>query len=231
MKKAKLILLRHGESVWNHLNLFTGWVDVPLSEKGIEEATKAGEKIKDIPIDVIFMSSLVRSHMTTFLAMLKHHSKKVPIVQHKHQGNLEKWATINSEEAQKNSIPVYTAWQLNERMYGDLQGLNKQALMEKYGKEQVHQWRRSFHGTPPNGESLAMTAERTLPYFHKEIIPHLQAGRNVFISAHGNSLRSIVMELDKLSEEEICRLEIATGDPLIYEYQDHKWTRVSITAS
>jgi 2,3-bisphosphoglycerate-dependent phosphoglycerate mutase len=226
-KKTKLILLRHGESIWNQRNLFTGWVDVPLSEKGIQEALKAGEKIQDIPIDVIFMSSLVRSHMTMFLAMINHYSKKVPIVQHPHQGNLENWAKINSEEAQEQSIPVYMAWQLNERMYGDLQGLNKQALREKYGEEKVHEWRRSFRSNPPNGESLAMTAERTLPYFDQEIVPYLKKGKNVFISAHGNSLRSIVMELNKLSEEAVCKLEIATGDPLIYEYEDSKWRRVT----
>jgi 2,3-bisphosphoglycerate-dependent phosphoglycerate mutase len=211
---AKLILMRHGQSEWNKLNLFTGWVDIPLSLQGIEESLKGGKKIADIPIDVVFVSSLVRAQMTAMLALAEHKSGKVPCVQHPGQGKLESWAKIYSEEANKNCIPVITAWELNERMYGRLQGLNKQETREKFGDEQVHIWRRSFDQAPPEGESLKMTAERTIPYFQEVIMPYLHKGGNVFISAHGNSLRAIVMHLENMSEKQVLGLEIATGDPL-----------------
>jgi 2,3-bisphosphoglycerate-dependent phosphoglycerate mutase len=218
---GKLILLRHGKSIWNKLNRFTGWVDIPLSSDGIEEALNAGKKIKDIPIDIIFMSSLARAQMTTFLAMLYHSSQKVLLVKHPKEGKMDKWANIYDPEAEAQTIPVYIAWQLNERMYGKIQGVDKGKLAEQYGKEQVHIWRRSFNVAPPGGESLAKTAKRTLPYFKKKILPHIEKGKNVFISAHGNSLRSIIMYLDKLSEDEVVSLELATGEPIIYEYDNN----------
>jgi 2,3-bisphosphoglycerate-dependent phosphoglycerate mutase len=222
---GKLILLRHGQSVWNKRNLFTGWVDVPLSYEGVQEALEAGRKIKNIPIDIIFVSSLVRAQTTVFLAMSLHETGKVPCVLHPGEGRLEEWAEIYSEESKNNCIPVICAWQLNERMYGRLQGLNKQETMDKFGAEQVKIWRRSFDVAPPEGESLAMTAERTLPYFREKIIPHLEKGKNVFVSAHGNSLRAIIMDLEKLTKEEILQLEIATGEPILYDYTNGLWTR------
>lgn len=225
MNKAKLILMRHGESVWNKLNLFTGWVDVPLSSKGIEESLKGGERIKDTPIDVIFTSTLVRAQMTAFLAMSVHHSKKVPVVLHPHEGHLEEWAKIYGKEAAQNVIPVHRAWELNERMYGELQGLNKAETMEKFGKEQVQIWRRSYDIAPPNGESLALTAARAIPYFQEKVIPVLKQGLNVFIAAHGNSLRSIIMSLDGLSKEEVVRLELATGEPITYEFANNTFAK------
>lgn len=224
----KLILLRHGQSVWNKKNLFTGWVDIPLSALGIQESLNAGERIADVPIDVIFVSSLVRAQMTAMLAMSVHKSGKVPYVLHPHGGHLEKWAQIYSPEVQKNCIPVITAWQLNERMYGKLQGMNKREMAEKYGEEQIKIWRRSYDGAPPEGESLAMTAERTIPYFEKEIIPYLKQKKNVFVSAHGNSLRAIVMYLESLTKEEVVHLEIPTGIPYIYEYQEDKWKKLDL---
>jgi 2,3-bisphosphoglycerate-dependent phosphoglycerate mutase len=214
---AKLIMMRHGQSYWNLLNIFTGWVDIPLSPNGIQEALRGGELIKDLPIDVIFMSSLVRAQMTAQLAMTLHSSKKIPVVIHQGEGKLQEWSEIYSPEAQETTIPAYVAWQLNERMYGKLQGLNKQKTIEKYGAEQVKLWRRSYDIPPPEGESLKMTAERTIPYFQENILPRLKQGENVFICAHGNSLRAIVMFLDNLSKEEVLELEIATGVPLIYE--------------
>lgn len=222
--KSKLILMRHGQSLWNKLNIFTGWVDVPLSQEGIEEAIKGGEKIKDIHIDVIFTSALIRAHMTLFLAMLNHSTKKTPVFHHK-EGNMHKWAMIYDKKTEEETIPVYYSWHLNERMYGELQGLNKIELAKKFGAEQVQIWRRSFDVAPPSGESLKMTAERTLPYFKKDIIPFLERGKNVFVSAHGNSLRSIVMHLDNLSGDEVAKLEIPTGDPLIYSYEKGKWIK------
>lgn len=222
---SKLILMRHGESVWNKLNLFTGWVDIPLSEKGIQESIEGGKKIANTPIDVIFTSTLIRAQMTAMLAMLNHSSGKVPCVIHRHEGKLEKWAHIYSETAKKSCIPVYCAWELNERMYGKLQGMNKQETREKFGDEQVHCWRRAFNETPPEGESLAMTAARTVPYFKKTILPLLQEGKNIFISAHGNSLRSILMFLDHLTEELVVELELATGLPIFYTFIRDQWSR------
>jgi 2,3-bisphosphoglycerate-dependent phosphoglycerate mutase len=213
---AKLILLRHGASLWNEKNLFTGWVDIPLSTKGIEESLQAGEKIAQIPIDLIFVSSLIRAQMTAMLAMSVH-GGGVPCIAHLGQGKLGEWAQVHSDEAQKQCIPTYVAWQLNERMYGILQGMNKDEMRKKYGEEQVKVWRRSYDVAPPEGESLKMTAERTIPYFQEMILPQLGQGKNILIVAHGNSLRSIVMFLEKLTPQQILEREIATGEPLIYE--------------
>ena len=222
---SKLILLRHGQSIWNQENLFTGWVDIPMSEKGIEECYEAGKKIADIPIDLIFTSKLLRAQMTVPLALLHHKSKKIPVFMHLDEGKLDEWGHIYSEETKKKTIPVYSAWELNERMYGKLQGLNKAETAEKFGAEQVHIWRRSFDTKPPEGESLADTAARAWPYFQKKIVPHLEQGKNVLISAHGNSLRAIIMHLDRLTQEEVVKLELATGEPLIYSWQKGHWTR------
>ncbi|MFT4553990.1 MAG: 2,3-bisphosphoglycerate-dependent phosphoglycerate mutase [Chlamydiales bacterium] len=221
---SKLILLRHGESMWNRLNLFTGWVDVPLSEKGITEALNAGEQIKDTPIGIIFVSSLIRSQMTAMLAMSKHSSAKVPILLHPEGSKLAEWSKTYSEN-QEESIPVVQSPEINERMYGELQGLNKTETAEKFGVEQVKIWRRSYDTPPPNGESLKMTAERSIPYFKDFIVPHLMLGKNVLVSAHGNSLRSIIMHLDGLSREEVLQLEIGTGVPITYNYETGTFTK------
>jgi 2,3-bisphosphoglycerate-dependent phosphoglycerate mutase len=217
--------MRHGESEWNKLNLFTGWVDVPLSARGIEEAIHGGKKIHDIPIDVIFTSSLIRGQMTAMLAMLQHKSGKVPVIQHVGEGKLEEWARIYSQTAADHTVPVYRAWQLNERMYGELQGLNKDETRAKFGVDQVQIWRRSFDVAPPNGESLEMTAARSIPYFQETVVPYLKQGKNVFIAAHGNSLRSIMMSLDNLTKEQVVRLELATGEPVLYTYSEGGFRR------
>jgi 2,3-bisphosphoglycerate-dependent phosphoglycerate mutase len=222
---AKLILLRHGASLWNELNLFTGWVDISLSQKGIEESLEAGKKIANIPIDIIFVSSLIRSQLTAMLAMSVHQGKKIPCMVHPGEGKLEEWAKIYSGHAEDLCIPVFTAWQLNERMYGELQGINKQEMRDKFGESQVLKWRRSYDIAPPGGESLKMTAERSIPYFKKEVVPYLKEGKNILISAHGNSLRAIVMMLDNLGQEEVVKLEIPTGIPLFYTYENGKWKK------
>jgi 2,3-bisphosphoglycerate-dependent phosphoglycerate mutase len=191
---GKLILLRHGQSQWNLENRFTGWVDVPLTEKGIHEAYEAGKKIKDIPIDIGFSSALIRAIDTLTEAL---------------RGAGQELVTIVKDEA------------LNERMYGDLQGLNKEETAKKFGAEQVKIWRRSYDVPPPNGESLKDNAARTLPYFRTQILPLVMAGKNVLVSAHGNSLRAIVMELDNLSKEEVLELNIPNGEPIIYEIDEN----------
>lgn len=222
---SKLILMRHGESCWNKLNVFTGWVDIPLSQKGIEEAIEGGKKIRDIPIDIIFTSTLVRAQMTTFLAMSQHKSGKVPVVIHPENHKLNSWGKIYNPETKANCIPVYYSSELNERMYGELQGMNKAETAKKFGETQFKLWRRSYDVAPPKGESLEMTAKRALPYFDEKIVPHLKAGKNVFVSAHGNSLRAICMELDNLSKDEVVKLEIPTGVPIIYNFEKGKFTK------
>uniref|UniRef100_A0A0D6R506 phosphoglycerate mutase (2,3-diphosphoglycerate-dependent) n=1 Tax=Araucaria cunninghamii TaxID=56994 RepID=A0A0D6R506_ARACU len=223
--ETALILIRHGESLWNEKNLFTGCVDVPLTQKGVEEAVDAGKRISNIPVDLIFTSSLVRAQMTAMLAMTQHRRKKVPIIIHNENEQAKAWSKIFSEETLKQSIPVITAWQLNERMYGELQGLNKQETAERFGKEKVHQWRRSYDIPPPNGESLEMCAERAVAYFKGQIEPQLQGGKNVMIAAHGNSLRSIIMYLDKLTSQEVISLELSTGIPMLYIFKEGKFIR------
>lgn len=220
---STLILMRHGESEWNRLNLFTGWVDVPLSAKGIEEALAAGQKIRDIPIDIIFTTPLSRARSTALLAMSQHRGGRVPVIQHPGEGRMDAWAQIHSTQTREQTIPVICAWQLNERMYGDLQGANKAETAARYSAEQVQIWRRSYDVAPPNGESLAMTAARALPYFKNEIVPYLHKGANVFISAHGNSLRAILMDLDQLDKDQVVKLEIPTGLPILYTYEDNQF--------
>jgi 2,3-bisphosphoglycerate-dependent phosphoglycerate mutase len=150
---------------------------------------------------------------------------RVPRIVHQGEGKLEEWAKIYSKETEERCIPVFVAWELNERMYGTLQGMNKAEMRARFGEEQVQTWRRSFDGAPPEGESLEMTAERAIPYFKERVMPYLKAGKNVLISAHGNSLRSIVMHLDGLTKEEVIRLELATGAPLLYRYQEGEWKK------
>lgn len=188
---SRLILLRHGESQWNRENRFTGWVDIPLSEQGEKEAKEAGKKLKSFAIDCAYTSVLRRASDTLDLALL---------------------------EAGKTGIPITRNLALNERHYGELQGLNKEEMSKKFGKEKVHQWRRSYDIAPPGGESLKDTAARTLPFFKSVILNDLREGKTVLIAAHGNSLRSIVMEIEKLTPEEIVKVEIPTGVPILYEF-------------
>ena len=187
-----LILIRHGQSVWNAENRFTGWTDVELSQKGVGEAERAGDILSEIRFGVVHTSGLIRAQKTAEIIMSRNNvSGKIPVMKDK---------------------------RLNERHYGDLQGLNKAETAEIHGAEQVHIWRRSFDVPPPGGESLKMNAERTIPYFEEEIVPDLKDGKNVLVSAHGNSLRSIVMHIESISPEEIVSLEIATGTPMFYKY-------------
>ena len=229
-----LILMRHGQSMWNAANLFTGWVDVPLTQKGIDEALEGGRNIRHLSIDEVHTSALIRAQMTAMLALSQHGSGKTPIFQYSdstessssNDGKMAAWAQINNEADTSNVLPVFASWQLNERMYGDLQGLNKQETRVRYGDEQVKIWRRSYDVPPPNGESLELTAKRTLPYFASSILPSLENGKNVFVAAHGNSLRSIIMDLEGLSREQVLSLEVPTGVPIVYQRQADGWTRL-----
>jgi 2,3-bisphosphoglycerate-dependent phosphoglycerate mutase len=186
-----LVLVRHGESEWNLKNLFTGWKDVDLSQKGIVEARSAGQKLKaqGLRFDVAFTSNLIRAQRTL---------------------------TLMLDELGQSAIPIFKDQALNERDYGELVGLNKDDARARWGAEQVLVWRRSYDQPPPGGESLKDTAARVLPYYLQEILPGVLRGKRVLVSAHGNSLRALVMVLDCLSPAEIVKREIGTGVPLVY---------------
>ena len=216
---GQLVLLRHGESMWNRENMFTGWVDVPLSEQGIQEALKAGEELADIDFSVIYVSTLDRAMATAMICLSKTHTGKTPVIIHDEEADRrEKWAKIYSDKMNSKIIPVHRDWHLNERYYGELQGKNKKEMVDEYGADQVHIWRRSFDVRPPKGECLKDTADRTIPFFKETIMSQLASNKNILVVAHGNSLRSIVMYLDNLSSDEVVDLEIPTGVPLIYHY-------------
>ncbi|EAE3616708.1 2,3-diphosphoglycerate-dependent phosphoglycerate mutase [Listeria monocytogenes] len=216
----KLVLIRHGQSEWNKLNLFTGWHDVDLSQEGVVEAMTAGKRIKEagLEFDVAFTSVLTRAIKTLNYVL---------------------------EESDQMWVPVHKSWRLNERHYGALQGLNKQETAEKYGADQVQKWRRSYDTLPPlleenderqakndrryqlldthaipSGENLEVTLERVIPYWMDTIAPEIKEGRRVVIAAHGNSLRALVKFLEGISDDEIMDLEIPTGVPLVYELND-----------
>lgn len=191
---AQLVIFRHGQSVWNLENKFTGWVDVELTDKGKEEAKNAGEKLKGFKFDLAYASALQRAQKTLAIAL---------------------------EQSGQSNVPVTYDKALNERMYGDLQGLNKADTAAKYGDEQVKIWRRSYDIAPPNGESLKDTAARVIPYFENEIVPKLKAGKNIVIAAHGNSLRALIMYLEKMTPEQILEFEIGTAVPRLYELDEN----------
>ena len=188
---AKLILVRHGQSLWNLENRFTGWVDVPLTAQGEAEAKGAGEKLRGHQFDVAYTSALTRAQNTLRIIL-----ETIPA-----------------------NVPTIRDQALNERDYGDLAGLNKDETREKYGDEQVHIWRRSYDVRPPGGECLKDTAERTLPFFDRCIMGDIRQGKNVLVVAHGNSNRSIAMRLENLTSEEVLSLELATGVPLVYDIE------------
>ncbi len=217
--------MRHAQSRWNKENLFTGWVDIPLSKEGVEEALKAGLLIREMPIDIIMTSTLIRAQMTAMLAMNDHSSGKTPVILHTGEKQQETQGKIFDLKTKENTIPVIEAQELNERMYGELQGLNKAETIKKFGADQVQLWRRSYNIAPPGGESLEMTAQRSIPYFTDTIIPMLDKGLNVFVCAHGNSLRSIMMFLDGLSKDEVLHLEIPTAVPITYTYTDGTFSK------
>lgn len=184
-----LVLVRHGQSLWNLENRFTGWVDVPLTAQGEAEARRAGERLRRITLDVAYTSNLQRAQRTLQLIL-----ESIPL-----------------------ELPTIRDMALNERDYGDLAGLNKDDMRKKYGEEQVHIWRRSYDVAPPNGESLKDTRARTVPFFERAILGDIRQGKDVLVVAHGNSNRSIVMALENLTPEEILQVNLETGVPLVYE--------------
>ena len=191
MSDRLLVLVRHGQSEWNLKNLFTGWRDIDLSEQGVAEARAAGRKLKaqGFQFDIAFTSALIRAQRTLDIML---------------------------DELGQRDIPVFKDQALNERDYGDLVGLNKDDARKRWGEEQVHVWRRSYDVAPPGGESLRDTAARVLPYYIQEMLPRVLQGNRVLVSAHGNSLRALVMVLDRHTPESITKLNLDTGVPMIY---------------
>lgn len=186
-----LVLVRHGQSEWNKLNLFTGWKDPDLTDQGVAEAVTAGQRLRaeGLAFDMAFTSGLTRAQRTLSLIL---------------------------DELDQADIPVVQDIALNERDYGDITGMNKDQAAQHFGAEQVHIWRRSFDVPPPGGESLKMTAERVLPYYRAKIKPELDAGKTVLVAAHGNSLRALIMHLEALTGEDILKRELGTAVPIIY---------------
>lgn len=199
-----LILLRHGQSQWNLENRFTGWRDVDLTPQGEAEAVKAGRLIKDIHLDRVYTSTLIRARRTAELALNEAEAAGADVSDVK---SGDGWKLIEHDD-------------LRERDYGDLVGLNKAETAEKYGDEQVHLWRRGYEIRPPGGESLADVVARVRPYFETEIWPHVVAGENVLVAAHGNSLRAVLVIIGEYDAEDIPNIELPTGKPLVFDIED-----------
>ncbi|MEO2180035.1 MAG: 2,3-bisphosphoglycerate-dependent phosphoglycerate mutase [Methanobacteriota archaeon] len=203
MNKGKLVLVRHGLSVYNDQNRFTGWKDIELNRQGNEEAEQAGLILKNVDFDLAFTSNLIRAQSTLNIIL---------------------------KEIEKLDLPIEKNMALNERDYGDLIGQNKTEAAEKFGSEQVHIWRRSYNIPPPGGESLKDTAERVIPYLQKKILPHVFDGKNVLVSAHGNSIRAIVMSLKNYTPEQILKTEIGWCEPWVFDFEDEKLINLEIIA-
>ncbi|MFA4930313.1 MAG: histidine phosphatase family protein [Patescibacteria group bacterium] len=210
----KLVLVRHGESKWNLGNKFTGQIDVSISSRGVQQCFDLGDKIKDIKFDYGFASCLSRSKETMSLILSKMKVSGVFIDEH---FSLYSWPDIEKYPSALRDIPIFTNCLLNERHYGDLQGMDKNEARQKYGEEIVYSWRRGFDQRPPGGESLLDVYNRTIPYFEKRVVPLLVEGNNVMISAHGNSLRSIIKYIENIADDKIPLLEIYTGQMISYE--------------
>ena len=203
MANAKLVLVRHGLSVYNDQNRFTGWKDVDLNQQGCDEAKQAVNLLMDYKFDTAFTSDLIRAKNTLSIIL---------------------------EGINQKNIPIIENMALNERDYGDLIGQNKAEAAEQFGKEQVHIWRRSFDTPPPGGESLKDTADRVIPYLKNEIMPLISSGKNILVSAHGNSIRAIVMDLQNYSPEQILRTEIGWCEPWVFEFENDTVVNLDIVS-
>ncbi len=212
---VKLVLIRHGESVWNKLNEFTGWVDVPLTSKGIKESKRAGSLLlkNKLHFDIVFTSELIRAEETLIYVLDSMKITQIPVFYSENKKDF-KW---EKHLENKNELPIYKHDDLNERYYGDLQGMDKDYARKRFGVEQVQIWRRSYNVKPPHGESLKDTMDRAVPYFKNKILKKLKNGKNVLIVAHGNSLRGITKHLENISNKDIPNYEIATGVPTVYD--------------
>ena len=218
-----LVLVRHGESRWNLCNRFTGWVDVPLSEKGIKEAEQCAEHCKHYKYSAAFTSRLTRAQETLLIILSK--QNRTGVFQHEADARYSKWIK-GSNRGSGSDIPVFASSALNERYYGLLQGLEKGAAEKKYGKEQVRSWRRGYTNRPPRGETLEEAHARMHPYLVKEILSRVRKGENVLVTAHGNTLRAAIKHLEGISDEQIALVDLPEAKPLIYEYRRGRFVRI-----
>jgi len=218
-----LILVRHGESRWNKSNRFTGWVDVSLSEKGIREAMACANELKNLEINMAFTSHLERTQQTLLIVLAKQYLTGIFCHVHEKDGN--KYHV--PEKFTSEDIPVYSSKALNERYYGALQGMNKQAARKKYGHEKVFLWRRSYCIRPPGGESLKDVYQRTVRYFHRHIVSEMSRN-NILISGHGNALRMLIKYIEHISDEKIGHLELPYGRPIVYSYERKKFKPANV---
>jgi len=216
---TELIIVRHGESLWNLENRFTGWMDIQLSPKGKDEAKKAGEALKGYHFDKVFVSHLTRALDTMHILLETMKEKRTQAIYHFDDAQILE--REHSSQESTNELKITQTKALAERYYGNLQGLNKDDCRKKYGEEQVQIWRRSYATQPPGGESLKDTLHRVLPFYEKHIVPELKEGKTILIVAHGNSLRAIVKHLENISDEEIPNYELATGVPTVYHLDEH----------
>jgi 2,3-bisphosphoglycerate-dependent phosphoglycerate mutase len=219
---AKLFLLRHLKSQWNLENRFSGWVDMPISKEGADQAADVANKIKGNNFNVIYSSALVRN-IQTVIKILKNLGDKYPIFIHRDGGKMQKWGGF---EGEGNYIPVYTTEKLNERSYGILQGLDKEEMKKKYGEKQVHLWRRSYNEAPPKGESLKDVCKRVTPFYKKFIESDLEGGKDVLVVASHNSLRAIVKYIENISDDKIIDLELPFGALIKYEFDGNNYKKV-----
>jgi len=215
---AELTIIRHGESVWNLENRFTGWMDVQLSPKGIEEAKKAGTSLKGCKFDKVFVSHLTRAIDTMHILLEANGEKRTQTISHHDDKEMQK--REHSSQG-GDELKIIQSKALAERYYGNLQGMNKDECRKKFGEEQVQIWRRSYDVQPPGGESLKDTLHRVMPFFNRYIAPELKGDRKILIVAHGNSLRAIVKHLENISDSEIPNYELATGVPIVYELDEN----------
>lgn len=223
---AYLVLVRHGESFWNleGYNCFTGWVDVANLPSGIKKLIKAGKILDGFKFDIAFTSELYRGIETTMIVLAHNKVSGTPIIFHE-EDKTAKWSKFYHKDFGR-FVPVIRSWRLNERYYGKLQGMNKDKARKKFGKEKVHLWRRSYDVSPPKGECLRDVVRRVSPIFKKGIVSYLKKGKNVLVGAHGNSIRSIVTIIEKLSPDEILKLEIKKGIPLVYQYSRGRFNKI-----
>jgi 2,3-bisphosphoglycerate-dependent phosphoglycerate mutase len=220
---AYLILVRHGESRWNIANKFTGWVDVPLSEVGINEALISAKRLEGVQLDYAFTSKLERAQETLLIILSKQDATGIFV----HTTGKRKSWSKHKGKLGSHEIPILSSDAINERYYGRLQGMDKDEARKRYGKEQVFKWRRSYDTRPPGGESLKDVYERAVLYYRKKIFPLVKKGNNVIVSAHGNSLRAIIKYLDNISDEDIPHLELSYGTPIVYEWKKGKLVKES----
>lgn len=222
-EKGTLVFVRHGESRFNELNVFTGWLDIPLSVKGIQEAHQVAEHCKQFSYDAVFTSHLERAHETLLITLAR--QKKIGLFDHQSAQRYDVSVGARPFLADK-IIPVYTSRALNERAYGDLQGMNKTTAAKKYGTARLLKWRRGFFERPPHGESLQDVYKRVIPYVKKMIISRLKRNETLLLVGHGNTLRAVIKHIDSISDADIPFVELPFGRPLIYQYSRGRFDRV-----